>query len=347
MTLELTRLQPMERNRATAKKLGGFREVLDEVNQLLALAGDHRGRLQLHDRLTAQCVIIRAVLEDSNDDGYRRTLFSFARALTILCDFAAKGLGAITLNATNRSVSATLMSQRTEDSSAGIWVGTLEAWLKTAHFIRTYRDDLLGEVDLENLLKRDIAIREALPGEPEPEAIVDEVVADPPSGVASQYAAAAMNLRAVANAVTDANAIVSDPGGLDRALRRSNGILCRAEVLRWVLDESLAAQEPDGLPNIAATMAVSALIARSEAGAIGVIVEPFNAGVRFIPDDSKFGVADLPAESVWIGDYEAWRRVAAFALSKLRMGADTGVLGRALSEGPATALAARRLLASR
>ena len=64
MTLELTRLQPMERNRATAKKLGAFREVLDEVNQLLALAGDHRRRLQLHDRLAAQCVIIRAVLEE-------------------------------------------------------------------------------------------------------------------------------------------------------------------------------------------------------------------------------------------------------------------------------------------
>jgi hypothetical protein len=179
MTLELTRLLPMERDRATAKKLGGFREVLDEVNQLLALAGDHYGRLQLHDRLTAQCVIIRAVLEDSNDGGYHRTLFSFARALTILCDFAAKGLGAITLNATERSVSATLMPKLTEGSSAGIWVGTLEAWLKTAHFIRTYRDDLLGDVDLENLLRRDIAIREALPGEPVPEAIVDEVVEHP------------------------------------------------------------------------------------------------------------------------------------------------------------------------
>ena len=76
----------------------------------------------------------------------------------------------------------------------------------------------------------------------------------------------------MANSVTDANAIVCDHGGLDRAIRRSNAILCRAEVLRWVLDESLAAQEPDGLPSIAATMAISALIARSEAGATGVIV---------------------------------------------------------------------------
>ena len=346
MTLELTRLLPMERDRATAKKLGCFREVLDEVNQLLALSGDHYGRLQLHDRLTAQCVIIRSVLEDSNDGGYHRTLFSFARALTILCDFAAKGLGAITLNATERSVSATLMPKLTEGSSAGIWVGTLEAWLQTAHFIRTYRDDLLGEVDLENLLKRDIAIREALPGEPAPEAIVDEVVEHPPSAVPSQFAAAAMNLRAVANAVTDANAIVCDPGGLDQALRRSNAILCRAEILRWVLDEWLAPQEPDGLPSMAATMAISALIARSEAGAIGVSVEPFNAGVRFIRDDSKLGVADLPAEAAWIGDYEAWRRVAAFALSKLRMGADSGRLARALSQGPAT-LAGGRMLARR
>ena len=199
---------------------------------------------------------------------------------------------------------------------------------------------------MENLLKRDIAIREALPGEPEPEPIVDEVVENPPSDAASQYAAA-MNLRAVANAVTDANAIVCDPGGLDQALGRSNAILCRAEVLRWVLDESLAPQEPDGLPSIAATIAISALIARSEAGAIGVIVEPFNAGVRFIPGDSKFGVADLPADSVWIGDYEAWRRVATFALSKLRMGADSGRLVRALSEGPASALAGGRMLARR
>ena len=53
MTSELTRIDPTERSRATAKKLNGFREVLDEVNQLLARAGDHSGRLQLHDRLAA------------------------------------------------------------------------------------------------------------------------------------------------------------------------------------------------------------------------------------------------------------------------------------------------------
>jgi hypothetical protein len=110
-----------------------------------------------------------------------------------------------------------------------------------------------------------------------------------------------MNLSAVANAVTDANAIVCDPGGLDRALRRSNAILCRAEVLRWVLDESLAAKDNDGLPSIAATMAISALIARLEAGAIGIIVEPFNAGLRFVPGERELGAAGLPAGSVWIG----------------------------------------------
>ena len=345
MTLELTRLQPMERSRATGKKLGGFREILDEVNQLLALAGDHRGRLQLHDRLAAQCAIVRAVLEDSNDDACRRTLFSFFRALTILCDLAAKGHGAIKFNATKRKVSGALMSQLTEDSSGGTWVGTLEAWLKTAHFIRTCRDDLMGNVGLKNLLKPGTTFREALPGEPEP--IVDEVAENPPSGAAAQCMAAAMNLRSVANSVKDANAIVCDPGGLDRAIRRSNAILCRAEVLRWVLDESLVAQEPDGLPGIAATMAISALIARSEAGAIGVIVEPFNAGLRFVPGEGELGVAGLPAGSVWIGDFEAWRRVAAFTLSKLRMGADSGILVRALSEGPATALAGGRVLVPR
>ena len=127
MTLELTRLQPTERNRATAKKLNGFREILDEVNQLLALAGDHRGRLQLHDRLAAQCAIVRAVLGDSTDDGCRHTLYSFARALTILRGLAAKGYGAITFDATKRKVLGALMSQLTEDSSAGTWVGSLDA----------------------------------------------------------------------------------------------------------------------------------------------------------------------------------------------------------------------------
>jgi hypothetical protein len=81
MSLELTRLQPTERNRATAKKLNGFREVLDEVNQLLALAGDHRGRLQLHDRLAAQCAIVRAVLGDSTDDGWKALTGARLRAL--------------------------------------------------------------------------------------------------------------------------------------------------------------------------------------------------------------------------------------------------------------------------
>jgi hypothetical protein len=309
MTLELTRIDPTERSRATATKLNGFREVLDEVNQLLARAGDHRGRLQLHDRLAAQCAIIRAVLGDSSDDGCRRTLFSFARALRLLCGLAAKGCGAVTFDATKRTVSGALMSQLTEDSSAGTWLGTLEAWLKMAEFIRTRRCDLLGEVDLANLLKQEISFREALPDEPEPEPIVDEVVENPPAGAASElYVAAAMNLRAVANSVTDANTLLGGGYGCsDGAIRRSNAVLCKAEVLRWILDESLSktAQESHGLPSIAATIAATALTARSEAGAIGVIVEPFNAGLRFIPGERDLGLAVLPAGSVWIADFEA------------------------------------------
>ena len=123
-------------------------------------------------------------------------------------------------------------------------------------------------------------------------------------------------------------------------------MLCKAEILRWILDESLSktAQEPHGLPSIAATIAVTALTARSEAGAIGVIVEPFNAGLRFVPGERNLGVAGLPAGAVWIGDFEAWRRVAAFTLSKLRMGVDSGVLLCALSDGSATALTGGSLL---
>ena len=133
------------------------------------------------------------------------------------------------------------------------------------------------------------------------------------------------------------------------ALRRSSAVLCKAEVLRWILDESLSktALEPDGLPSIAASIAVRALTARSEAGAMGVIVEPFNAGLRFVPGERNLGAAGLPAGAVWIGDFEAWRRVAAFTLSKLRMGADSGILIRALSDGPAKALTGARLRALR
>jgi hypothetical protein len=348
MTLELTRVEPTERSRATATKLNGFREVLDEVNQLLARAGDRRGRLQLHDRLVAQCAIVRAVLGESSDNGCRRALYSFGRALRILCDFAANGLGAVTFDATKRTVSGVLMSDLTEDSSAGTWVGKLEAWLKTAEFIRTYEGDLLGEVYLANLLKLGTSFQEALPDEPEPEPIVDEVVENPPAGAALDlHLATAMNLRAVANSVADANRLLGGGYGCsDGAVRRSNALLCKAEVLRWILDESLSktALEPDGLPSIAASIAVTALTARSEAGAIGVIVEPFNAGLHFVPGERNLGVAGLPAGAVWIGDFEAWRRVAAFALSKLRMGVDSGVLLCALSDGSATALTGGSLL---
>src|ERR1019366_4512369 len=112
-TLELTRVEPKERSRATATKLNGFREILEEVNQLLAQTGDHHGRLQLHDRLAAQCAIVRAVLGDSTDDGCRHTLYSFARALTILRGLAAKGFGAVTFNASERKVFGALMSDLT------------------------------------------------------------------------------------------------------------------------------------------------------------------------------------------------------------------------------------------
>src|ERR1039457_461322 len=118
MTLELTRIEPTERNRATAKKLNGFREILDDVNQLLAQAGGHRGRIELHDRLASQCAIIRAVLDDSNDSACRRTLYSFARALTILRSLAAKGFGATTFNASERKVLGALMSDLTVPMTA-------------------------------------------------------------------------------------------------------------------------------------------------------------------------------------------------------------------------------------
>ena len=61
----------------------------------------------------------------------------------------------------------------------------------------------------------------------------------------------------------------------------------------------------------------------------------------------SLGAAGLPAGAVWIGAFEAWRRAAAFTLSKLRMGAASGILVRALSDGPAKALTGARLRALR
>jgi hypothetical protein len=241
------------------------------------------------------------------------------------------------------------MSDLTEDSSAGTWLGTLEAWLKTAEFIQTYESDLLSEVYLANLLKLGTSFQEALPDEPEPEPIVDEVVENPPAGAALDlHLATAMNLRAMANSVADANTLLGGGYGCsDGAIRRSNAVLCRAEVLRWMLDQSVCngEQEPDRLPGMAASMAATALTARSEAGAIGVMVQHFNAGLRFIAREGDLDAEEIPTGSIWIGDFEAWRRVADFALSKLRMGADPGTLARALSEGPATTLTGGRLLA--
>src|ERR1035437_928557 len=140
------------------------------------------------------------------------------------------------------------MSQLTEDSSAGTWIGSLDAWLQTSKFILTYRDDLLGKVDLKDLLKQEISFREALPDEPEPEPIVDEVVENPPAGATSELqGATAMNLRSVANSVAYANTLLGGWYGCsDGAIRRSNAVLCNAEILRWILDESLSktTQEP-------------------------------------------------------------------------------------------------------
>src|ERR1039457_2694823 len=230
---DLNGLRPMERNRAMEENFGSFRETLDEVNQLLVRAGDYSGRRQLLDRLVTQCTIIRAVLQASDDGGCRRILFSFARALTILSDLAAKGYGAIELDATKRKVGAALASMLSGGSADGKLVGTLGAWIETAEFVRTYRDDLLGKVD-PGLLKLDIPLREALPDEPGLAPIVDELVENPPSGAASElYAAAAMNLRSMANSVTDANAIVRGCGRASGGdFGRPNAVLCRAEILR-------------------------------------------------------------------------------------------------------------------
>src|ERR1035438_114955 len=89
---------------------------------------------------------------------------------------------------------------------------------------------------------RSVPCQSELPAEPEPEPIVDEVVENPPAGSASELnIATAMNLRAVANSVADANTLLGGWYGCsDGAFRRSSGVLCTSAILRWILDESLS-----------------------------------------------------------------------------------------------------------
>jgi hypothetical protein len=71
---------------------------------------------------------------------------------------------------------------------------------------------------------------------------------------------------------------------------------------------------------------------------------PAGARCSTSTNPGNLGVAGLPEGAVWSGDFEAWRRVAAFTLSKLRMNADSVSLSLALSDGPDTALTGRRIL---
>ena len=71
---------------------------------------------------------------------------------------------------------------------------------------------------------------------------------------------------------------------------------------------------------------------------------PGRRKMKYLDEPGNLGVAGLPVGAVWTGGFEAWRRVAAFALSKLRMGVDSAVLLCALSDGSASALTGGSLL---
>jgi hypothetical protein len=71
---------------------------------------------------------------------------------------------------------------------------------------------------------------------------------------------------------------------------------------------------------------------------------PGRRKMKYLEEPGNLGVAALPVGAVWLGGFEAWRRVAAFTLSKLRMGVDSGILLCALSDGSATAQTGGSLL---
>jgi hypothetical protein len=80
----------------------------------------------------------------------------------------------------------------------------------------------------------------------------------------------------------------------------------------------------------AARIALEVLTTRFEEGAVGMVFRRQDKHVRFLGAEPVSGVAAVPAGAVWIGDFDAWYRLAEFVLRRLRLGNDGGSIRKAL-----------------
>ena len=80
----------------------------------------------------------------------------------------------------------------------------------------------------------------------------------------------------------------------------------------------------------AARIALEVLTVRFEEGSVGMLFRRQDNDVRFLGAEPVSGVAAVPAGAVWIGDFDAWYRLAEFVLRRLRLGNDGGIIRKAL-----------------
>jgi hypothetical protein len=329
--MDLSEMSPMDRNRAVEGDLWTLQDILAEAYTRVGGTPDPVAHRRELTRLEALCAILRETSQMSGSKSSKRVLCSLVIALRQMQTATRMGMVGMDIQLDQDEVVWLPHSDMTEGFSSDThWIGTIEGWLRLAAFIRARRKGPLQDPKLATLFSWTSAHEadtfEEVSLKPISRELIDDSSWSRPGG---QRPGTVANLSNFARLLRDVDAAVRRRTAAD-FFEWADEVRNGANLVGWISQHAVPGTVTAETAVEAATIALEVLTTRFEEGAVGMVFRRQGNDVRFLGAEPVSGVAAVPAGAVWIGDFDAWYRLAEFVLRRLRLGNDGGIIRKAL-----------------
>jgi hypothetical protein len=320
----------MDRNRAVEGDLLTLQDILAEAYTRVGGSPDPVAHRRELTRLEAVCAVLRETSQMSGPKNSKRVLWSLVIALRQMQTAARMGLVGMDIQLDEDEVVWLPHSDMTEGFSSDThWIGTIEGWLRLAAFIRARSKGPLQDPKLATLFSWTTAHEadtfEEVSLKPISRELIDDSSWSRPGG---QRPGTAANLSNFARLLRDLDAAVRRRTASD-FFEWADEVRNGADLVGWISQHAVPGTVTAETAVEAARIALEVLTTRFEEGAVGMVFRRQDNDVRFLGVEPVSRVA-VPAGAVWIGDFDAWYRLAEFVLRRLRLGNDGGSIRKAL-----------------
>jgi hypothetical protein len=321
----------MDRNRAVEGDLLTLQDILAEAYTRVGGSPDPVAHRRELTRLEAVCAVLRETSQMSGPKNSKRVLWSLVIALRKMQTAARMGLVGMDIQLDQDEVVWLPHSDMTEGfSSDTYWIGTLEGWLRLAAFIGARSKGPLQDPKLATLFSWTTAHEadtfEEVSLKPISRELIDDSSWSRPGG---QRPGTAANLSNFARLLRDLDAAVRRRTASD-FFEWADEVRNGANLVGWISQHAVPGTVTAETAVEAARIALDVLTTRFQEGAVGMVFRRQDKDVRFLGAEPVSGVAAVPAGAVWIGDFDAWYRLAEFVLRRLRLGNDGAMIRKAL-----------------